>query len=229
MDAMPPVLIYLGRLLKKWMEMVTGGMIAVYLAIQPFTGWPAPHKWIFWSVIVAACAIASYRVWLDSYRVTEQQRSIIGQATSSEAQRFRLFPAWQPGPDPAHGTLHLMLRNVGRFPVSQFSLRPLRLGFASVEFGELADLRPEADREIPYWVVGGYSATNDADLLDLLTINWTGIEPKDHMLEADVLKQNGQTRTIQFTLSYAPLHNPRRSAAAPESERCVTVAQVSAG
>src|SRR5579863_6183518 len=67
LDTMPPALIYLGRLAKKWMEMVTGGLIAVYLAIQPYTGWSAPHKWIFWSVIAAAWAIASYRVWLDSY------------------------------------------------------------------------------------------------------------------------------------------------------------------
>jgi hypothetical protein len=26
------------------MEMVTGGLIAVYLAIQPYTGWPAPAQ-----------------------------------------------------------------------------------------------------------------------------------------------------------------------------------------
>lgn len=77
---MPSVLIYLGRLVKKWMEMVTGGLIAVYLAIQPYTGWAAPHKWIFWSVIAAAWAIASYRVWLDSYRVVEQQRALIAKA-----------------------------------------------------------------------------------------------------------------------------------------------------
>jgi hypothetical protein len=117
----------------------------------------------------------------------------------------------------------------GTVPVSQFSLRPLRLALNSVEFGELTDLKPDADREVPYQVFGGFSATDHADLLDLLTINSSDIEPKDYKLEADVLKQNGQARTFQFTLSCAPLHNPRRVSGAPETERCVTITQVSAG
>jgi hypothetical protein len=226
---MPSVLIYLGRLAKKWMEMVTGGLIAVYLAIQPYTGWAAPHKWIFWSVIAAAWAIASYRVWLDSYRVVEQQRALIAKAGSSEAPRFRLFPAWEPGPGPGEGSLQLMLRNVGKLPVSEFSLRPLRLALSTVEFSQVKDLNPDEDREVQCRVVGALNASQSADLLDLLMVNWTGIDPKDYTLEADVEKQNGQIRTLKFTLSYAPLHNPRRVPHAGETELCLTFTQVSAG
>jgi hypothetical protein len=60
-------------------------------------------------------------------------------------------------------------------------------------------------------------------------VNWTGIDPKDDTLEADVEKQNGQIRTLKFTLSYAPLHNPRRVPHAGETELCLTFTQVSAG
>ena len=229
LDTMPPVLIYLGRLAKKWMEMVTGGLIAVYLAIQPYTGWPAPHKWIFWSVIAAAWAIASYRVWLDSYGVVEQQRALISQAASSEAPRVRLFPAWQSGSGPAQGSLQLMVRNVGKLPVSKFSLRPLRLALSSVQFGEVNDLNPDEDREVPYRFAGAFTASRNVDLLDLLMVTWTDIEPKEYALEADVWKQNGQVRTLKFTMSYASLHNPRRDANAPETEICVNFTQVSAG
>jgi hypothetical protein len=226
---MPPVLIYLGRLVKKWMEMVTGGLIAVYLAIQPYTGWPAPHKWIFWLVIAAAWAIASYRVWLDSHRVAEQQRALIAQAASSETPRFHMCPTWQPGPGPAQGSLQLMVRNIGQLPVSEFSLRPLRLALSTVEFGQVKDLNPDEDREVPYKIVGGFPASQSADLLDLLMVNWTGFDPKEYTLEADVLKQNRQVRTLKFTMSYAPLHNPRRVASAAETELCLTFDQVSAG
>ena len=226
---MHSVLIYVGRLVKKWMEMLTGGLIAVYLCIQPYTGWEAPHKWIFWSAIAAAWAIASFRVWLESYQVVEQQRALIAKAGSSESPRFRLFPAWQPGPGPAEGSLLLMLRNVGKLPVSEFSLRPLRLALSTVEFNKIKDLNPDEDREVHYKIVGALTASQGADLLDLLMVNWTDIGPKDYTLEADVLKQNGQIRTLKFTLSYAPLHNPRRMPNAGETELSVMFTQVSAG
>jgi hypothetical protein len=180
-------------------------------------------------VIAAAWAIASYRVWLDSYGVVEQQRALIAQAASSEAPRVRLFPAWQSGSGPAQGSMQLMVRNVGKLPVSKFSLRPLRLALNSVQFGEVNDLNPDEDREVPYRIAGGFTASQNVDLLDLLMVTWTDIEPKEYTLEADVLKQNGQVRTIKFTMSYAPLHNPRRVANAPETEICVNFTQVSVG
>ena len=226
---MPSVLIYLGRLVKKWLEMVTGGLIAAYLTIQPYTGWAAPHKWIFWTAIAAALAIASYRVWLDSYRTVEQQRALITRAGSSEAPRIHLFPTWQPGPGPEHGRLQLMLRNVGKLPVSEFSLRPLRLALNTLEFDRLEDLNPDEDREVQYKIVGTLAVSQSVDLLDLLMVNSTGIDPTDCTLEADVLKQNGQIRTLKFTLSYAPLHNPRRVRSAGETGRCLTFTQVSVG
>lgn len=122
-----------------------------------------------------------------------------------------------------------MLRNVGKLPVPEFSLRPLCLALSTVEFGQVKDLNPDEDREVQYRTVGGLTASQSADLLDLLMVNWTGIDPKDYTLEADVLKQNGQIRTLKFTLSYAPLHNPRRVPNAGETELSLVFTQVSAG
>jgi hypothetical protein len=122
-----------------------------------------------------------------------------------------------------------MLRNVGKLPVSEFSLRPLRLALSTVEFGQVKDLNPDEDREVQYRIVGALTASQSADLLDLLMVNWTGIDPKDYTLEADVLKQNGQIRTLKFTLSYAPLHNPRRVPNASETELSLTFTQISTG
>ena len=88
------VLIYLRKLCSKWMEMVTGGLIAIFLAVQPYTGIPALHKWVFWTILAGVCVIASYRVWRDAYQLAEDRQQLILQAASSEPARIRIAVVW---------------------------------------------------------------------------------------------------------------------------------------
>lgn len=215
---------YLRLVIGKWQEMVTGGLIAVYLALQPFTLWPAPYRWIFWSVIAGALAVASYRVWAETDSELQLQRSLVQQAAASESPRFQLLATWINGTGPADGELRLILRNTGRLPISNFHLRTLRLGLTDVEFEKLSDLKADVDRDVAYTMHG--PGADGRDLLETLMFNWTQIEPKEFDLFADVEKQNGQFRTITFSMSYAPLHNPRRVSGARESERCITFTMV---
>ena len=226
---MQTILIYLRRLFSKWVEMVTGGLIAVFLAVQPYTGIPAPHKWIFWTMLVGAWAIASYRVWRDAYRVAEEQQRQITQSASSESARVRIVVKWHCTTDAAQPSLQLMARNIGRASLHDFTMRGLQLGLWSVEFSRIDSLEPDVDIELVATVHGGMATRGDNDLLDVLMTAWTDIAPKEYQLFAHVIKANGQSRVLRFTLTYAPLHNPRRISDASDIERCVTIDQVSAG
>jgi hypothetical protein len=59
---MSRLLLYFRLLFKEWLAMVTGGLIALYLAVQPFTGWNVVPRWIFWCALAVAYTVASYRV-----------------------------------------------------------------------------------------------------------------------------------------------------------------------
>jgi hypothetical protein len=221
--------IYLRKLASKWIEMVTSGLIAVFLAVQPYTNIQAPHKWIFWTVLAGAVAIASYRVWLDTYLIAERQGLQMKQAASSESAKVRIFAEWDNAVSSAQPRLRLKARNTGRLPLRDFNVLPLRLGLWSVEFDPIIALNSDADEELVSRVRGPMVEAGDSDLLDALMVTWTDITPREYELPANLTKANGQSRTIRFILSYAPLHNPRRVSSATEVELCVTIAQVSVG
>jgi hypothetical protein len=223
------VLIYLRKLCSKWMEMVTSGLIAIFLALQPYTGISAPHKWVFWTILAGASVIASYRVWKDEYQLAEDRAQLILQAASSEPARIHIAVAWHCAANASSSGVRLLARNLGRVPLREFAMHPLQLGLWSVEFQLIPTLQTDTDQELITTLSGPMATPGTNDLLDVLMVNYTGIAPRDYALDASVIKANGQQRILQFSLAYAPLHNPRRVGIATEPERCLTIQQVSAG
>jgi hypothetical protein len=214
-------LTYLGLVFSKWREMITGGVIALLLALLPFTGLPRVPFWVFWIVIALALAVASYRVWNNVETEAQQLRSDALRASSSEPPQFKLLTSWSDGIGPKEGRLHLFLRNTGRLPIRSLQFRPIGLGFIRVSFKELVDLQSDIDQEIVY-TMSGLDPTSTTDLLDVLMIAWNSIDPIEYSLVADVVKHNNQSRTIKFNLSYVPLANPRRVTRANELDECIS-------
>lgn len=139
------VLLYLRKLLSKWMEMVTGGVIAVSLAVHPYTKIPAPPRWVFWTALAGAWAVASFRVWRDSYLLAEEREHALKQFASSESARVRVAVAWNQAEGNGTSKTQLFVRNVGRAPLREFAVHRLQLGLWSVEFHPIPVLRPDVD------------------------------------------------------------------------------------
>lgn len=205
--------------------MVTGGLIAVYLAIQPFSGLPAASMKVFWCALLVAFFWASYSVWraqrilvkqLEERLATQQQW-----AAAAEEPHVDLFVQWPEG-SPLDPPLRLIARNKGKTVLANFRLKTLRFGFWTVSFAELSRLEPDIDREITYSVAGARSE-DASDLLDLLMVHTHDITPVDFQLMAEAGKVNGQKRQLRYVLTYASLHNRRRDPSAREPERCLTI------
>lgn len=225
---------YIKALFSKTREMVTGGLIALYLAIQPYTPLPSTPRKLFWAALGAAWATASFRVWRDERRLKNQATAeLVGlQASERDAEvnwedpRVALYVRW-PHDNPTHGPPRLFARNRGRFRLRSFQLKTLTISLYSVSFDEVAELAPDIEQPITYHTpaVGGELNT---DILDLLMVNKPSeIGPMIYQLRAEVQKENGQRRDLVYSLTYAPLHNPRRVPGASEFNLLIVVDQVS--
>jgi hypothetical protein len=216
-------------LARKWIEMVTGGLIAVYLVIQPFTGLPSAPRKLFFAALAAAWAVASFRVWRDQKRQALAWRNEIArmqiqiqEAANTEEPNIMVLVRW-PKDDPPQRPVKLIARVRGKSKLSRVKFSDLRIGLHAVTFPEIPELLPDRDDEI------GYIAPQDTsgaavDILDLLMVNRpTEISPMSYPLVANLEKANGQMRRLSYTLTYAPLHNQRRVSGANETYRCITV------
>jgi hypothetical protein len=224
---------YIKALFNKTLASLTGGFIALYLVIQPYTSLPSPPRKVFWALVAAAWSVASFRVWREERHARNRLSNDLAamQRAEMEAEVFReeprvfLFVKW-PGDDPMHGPMRLFVRNQGRFPLGSLKLKPLRIGLHTAIFDEVAALLPGADQPISYHVVGS-EEQQEVDVLDLLMINKPiEISPIEVRLGAEVKKQNGQPRDLSFLLTYAPLQNPRRVRNASEVDTMILIEQI---
>ncbi len=216
---------YLRAIFTKWQGMVTGGLIAVYLAVQPFSNLPAASKKVFWCALLVAFFWASYRVWrAERLLVTQLDERLAAQQQwllSAEEPHVDLFVQWPEGA-PLEPPLRLVARNKGKTVLTRYRLKTLRFGLWSVSFAEVPQLVPDIDQEITYSIAGA-RAEDASDLLDLLMVHTHDIAPVDFQLVAEAEKLNGQKRQLRYVLTYASLHNRRRDPNAREPERCLTI------
>jgi len=223
---------YFKALFGKTREMLTGGLIALYLVIQPFTSLPSTPRRFFWAILIIAVVVAGFRAWRDERRGKSQLAAELfdlhqreqNTEVLREEPRVMLFVRW-PENDPSRGPLSLFARNRGRFRLRSFLLNSLHIGLHSVSFVEVPELLPDVDYQITYQIPG---AQDEAiDLLDLLMINKpTEISPVRYQLRGEVQKENGQRRSLGYSLIYAPLHNPRRVNRASEFSSMIVIEQV---
>jgi hypothetical protein len=224
---------YVGALFKKTREMLTGGLIALYLVVQPYTSLPSPPRRIFWALIGAAWAVASFRVWRDERREKANLTGILAAMTEAERNaelhqedpRIALYVRF-PDDNPLRRPLRLFARNQGRLRLRCFQLKTLNIGLYSVSFDEVAELVADIDQPITYHMPSS-EGQPDADILDLLMIDKpSAISPLTYLLRAEVQKINGQRRGLSYSISYAPLQNPRRVIGASEFNFLMLIEQI---
>lgn len=215
---------YLRAVLDKWFAMITGGLIAVYLAVQSYVHLPPFSSRIFFSALGSAFAVASFRTWREERiaRVAAEQslESTKNDIVLSEDPKVEIVVHW-PNDDVNLRPVNLTARNKGRSKLLNFRIHDLRLGLVSALFSPIAELQSDVDTAI---VVTVPNIQADADLLDALMLHYSHeISPIDLPLQAEVEKLNGQMRQLNYKLSYVPLSNPRRTSGALEVFRCLTI------
>ena len=216
-----PILEYMRLLFKEWQALVTGSILAVLLAVQPYTRWPAPTRWIFWTCLILAGYVGAYRVWKRTWNELSEHKEVNESLQSSEPPQISLWASW-PDDNAVNRPTTINVRNEGRVAIARVVVRRLQLGLYTVIFEPVSNLNPDEDRVIPYTISGSYAGTSD-DLLDALTIlRPSEIAPTPFGFTIDATKKNGQVRSLRFLLTYAPLHNPIRDPSAIETERCLT-------
>lgn len=230
---MDDVSAYIRALFNKTRELLTGGLIALYLVIQPYTSLPSPPRKIFWGLVAVAWSVASFRVWREERRERIQSTSALGALRQGalnaelyrEDPRIALYVRW-PDDDPRRGPMKLFARNQGRFLLRSLQLKTLNIGFHSVAFDGVAVLPPDENLEITYRIPDA-GAQQKFDLLDLIMVDKSStLKPVAYRLTADVQKENGQRSILSYSLSYAPMQNPRRIASASDFDCLITFEQM---
>ena len=216
-----PALVYMRLLFKEWQALVTGSILAVLLAVQPYTRWPAPTRRIFWTCLVLAGYVGAYRVWKRTWDELSEHKEAIESLQSSEPPQISLWASW-PDDNAVNRPTTINVRNEGRVALARMVVRRLQLGLYTVIFEPVTNLKPDEDREILYTISGAHASPSD-DLLDVLTIQRPSeIAPTSFAFTIDATKNNGQVRPLRFLLTYAPLHNPIRDPHASETGKCLT-------
>ena len=216
-----PFFVYLRLIVKEWQAIVTGSVLAVLLAVQPYTKLPTPPRWIFWVCLAMAGYVAAFRVWKNTWNELSQYKKDVESLQSSEPSQVFLWASW-PDDHAGNRPTTVNIRNEGRVAIQRVGLRRLQLGLYTVNFEPLTDLKPDEDRKIPCTISGARAGGNE-DLLDVLMIyKPSEISPMPFALTIDATKKNGQVTPLRFSLTYAPLHNPGRDPHATETEKCLT-------
>jgi hypothetical protein len=221
---------YFAVLWKRWSGKLTGGLLAVYLAVQSFGLLPPMTRRIFLASLVLLWVFASLDVWVEQRRrcaqledeLSELRRSWKESSAAVEDPKVALFVRW-PDDDPRNRPLKIVARNKGKVTVPSFQINKVKMAFDYLSFSEVTNLEPDIEREVGISIPAN-ALSQEIDLHDLLeTLAPNQISPIEIPLSAKVTKPNGQERTLKYSLCYVRLSDPRLDTGAREIERCVSI------
>jgi hypothetical protein len=186
------------------------------------------HRWILVGIALVAFFLAPARLYFQqAQRIARLESDLqefqysLEKAALTEEPNVLLSTRW-PEDNPSNRPMKFIAINRGKLPLRSFQLQRLILDLWHVSFDAIPTLEPDVAHELEYKISGG--SDDGADFLDLLMVaHSVDISPCEHILRAQLIKANGQTRQITFKLFYAPLHNPRKVNGASEVELCIVL------
>jgi hypothetical protein len=184
-------------------------------------------RWILIAIAVAAFLFAPARLYsrqaeqIARLELNLQEfRQARARAALAEEPNVSLSVRW-PDDNPANKPMQFIATNRGKLPLTSFQMQTLTLDFFHVSFSNIPSLEPGVAQQVEYKISG--ASGDEVDLLDILMVAQSNISPGEYPLRAQVTKANDETCQMRYKLSYAPLHNPRKTGGASEFELCILI------